>query len=312
MRFTNPYNSSLRNPASWAVVLFVPLFFFGVMNPIWKRHDSWVMTNKLNANAGLPPAYLKLGPLSISADSAKTLMYMFFIFSFSVAKPVFALINKRYGRKIGDADVQALAEAVMDGKTDCGEFGLYLRPHWIDEYTPPYKNPHHKGFGAWFNNETCRLDDALSLEINLPVISIGTKTMQLATGAITVPDKDWKNLVDALIRKAKVIFLVPAATKGVCIEIEKIKTLAMENKTILLQPPEFGGVTTVNSRVQEHWEKIRNPLLTQFSLRLPKYDAYGSVTHLGIQPDKSTTAIAENLGLSLRQYRPAAAKPPAA
>jgi len=227
----------------------------------------------------------------------------------------FKLLASRYGIRLANRKVEQVAKAVIRGDSLDSDFILYLRPHWLDG-RDGYENPKfqilpvHPAF--WLHQNRLSLDHFLSLELNTVIISLGTREMRLATGSIQVPDADWETIVSRLIDRSKCVIYVPDITPGMTWELEEIRRQSVEEKVILVQPPELEAsiselirhgesAAKAKPNVEAKWPSIQTHVSATFGLEIADYQKTGNAVPFSENPTASAMEVATLLKKRLRR-----------
>lgn len=194
-----------------------------------------------------------------------------------------ASIFYRAGRKKRqikrDAKALLLLERLQQGHEE--PFSLYLR-----SFSQEGALKRRKGIwwyilieGDIFGIDRETIDLMISSEVrhNYPMIAFGRPGDKLGAGRLPATDPEWKALVLLLMKKAKVIFIVPSTSDGVLWEMEQLSRYHYE-KTILVMPPS----KYYQGAAEKHWRETLQELVHR-GISLPVYDPKGALFLLDAQ-----------------------------
>lgn len=200
------------------------------------------------------------------------LILAFFLFS---ALGFLSLSNHRSKvQRTRDQQANKLADKVLTGAYP-GPFFLYLRPFAhtgkIRQWNP--RKTYVPFLPGFFEPGKLELEmifsDALSEKA--PLVALGSPGEQFGSGRLSVDEKEWRKVVEQLIRKAYAILVVPSYHEGTKWEIAAIRKMNHLHKCIFVMPPKarFSGVT-----MAEEWRRA-SEALHELQITLPVYSKWG-------------------------------------
>lgn len=182
-----------------------------------------VITHLDAASAGVGVAILLLGAAGAT--------YLSFLSDYS-------------GQNARDLEAQAILDAINAGQTP-PPYVLYLRPF---ASTGRINMTDHAGAPTAMlavNTPTHGPSERLELERQIqrstggigPLIALGAPVEHLGAGRIQAPDSDWRAVIIALMRHARLILLLPSSRDGTLWEIGTLFDNNLIARTILIDPP---------------------------------------------------------------------------
>ncbi|MCA8993701.1 MAG: hypothetical protein KDA88_17055 [Planctomycetaceae bacterium] len=210
----------------------------------------------------------------------------------------------RYGQRLAQHTIDGLMAQTLRKTVGTGTFVLYLRPHWLDG-KDSLKNPYYtSNFGhpsRWLHLDKVSLDHWLSLTLNESVVALGTKEMRLSTGSVQVDDSVWKKVASEVIEKAAAVIVVPGTTAGLQWELREIVRQGIEDRVIILQPPEFA----VEPQVKTHWTEATPIIQESHGLSLCGFKELGNASPFTDRPSARASSIVQKLNKSFYAATPA-------
>lgn len=165
---------------------------------------------------------------------------------------------------------------------DIASYALYLRP-FSTTGRLIVANPKRRWLpilpSYFAHEETLEFETLLSdaLTPDLPLIALGRPGEHIGAGRLAVPDEEWREVFQRLIRNAKWILMIPSDEGETRWEVEQLVTQGYLSKTLFVMPP---MLRSRQPDVAEYWERVRSGLQT-LSIQLPRYIRAGQLFRLG-------------------------------
>ncbi len=185
------------------------------------------------------------------------------------------------GQRARDLEAQAIYDALRDGR-EAQPFSLYLRPFLST--------------GAFSERETVAATGALqglglagvTFELEAQVeraarrigklIGLGASLEHIGAGRVVVSEEEWRQAVRLLMRKARLIVMLPSSRPGTLAEIDMVLSdPELVGKTVFLDPPNLA-----DSPYDHHgeWTAVQAAFAAQ-GFSLPPEHRGGLLLHYG-------------------------------
>jgi len=175
-------------------------------------------------------------------------------------------------------------------------FALYLRPFTsARKHLVPNSMPERSDrllIGAWWDIEFAI---TLAMDGAMPLVAVGDKHRSFGASKVLTTDSAWKQLAVDLMRRARVIVLLPSQQPGTAWEIEQIlRTPDLRTKTVFLMPPSTWRLKRILApwqwlRERRSWEQTRDHFKRSGLVALPEYNASGAIFVVG--PDGNPSIL---------------------
>lgn len=214
-------------------------------------------------------------------DIARVFIAAFLIFLMGAG---LVSVGRVYRQRVADLKAQALHAAIERGENDNDvELVLYLRPF---DSTGVIKKTVRSGSGEHSSSTTYELEEQLAKAAKrvAPLVGLGQSLEHIgAAGRIVTSEDSWQDAVDKLMRKARLILIVPVSNPGTLWEIEKIFTDGHVGKTVFINVPRswfrlFSGPFDQ----KEHWPAV-DEVFRRFGYQLPHFESGGRMFFYGAQ-----------------------------
>ena len=170
---------------------------------------------------------------------------------------------------------ELLLERVKQGSDE--PFSLYLR-----SFAQEDGFGRRKGFW-WYvlmegdvsliDRETLELLISQRMRMRCPMIALGLPGERLGAGRVPMAEAEWKEVTLFLMDRARLIYIVPAATEGVLWEIRHLARNHHAKTRYIMPPAKFMGGDA--ARAEALWDEARLPCIPR-GVDLPRYDPRGA------------------------------------
>jgi hypothetical protein len=187
-----------------------------------------------------------------------------FFLSLVIAVPLLLLGAWLIGKHEGEEQIQVDRQAknILDDKNETGQtFFLYLRPFGS---TNAYKiTDSHLNLFSWEIWERDGFDDierlvARALSPTASFVALGKPGEHRGAGRVLTTEKDWKEELAGLARRAKLIVIVPSYHEGTLWELQLLVSEKYLDKTIFMMPSADNVFYSSGSRaVSSAWARTQ-------------------------------------------------------